>query len=232
MKKASSERSSRASDKKLAATESTVIPKKSNTAEEVQSYQQNDGDDIDNEEEDSQPLPALTTSSADNIAVHAAVSAPGEEDATDIPVENTADAAMTKIHGCAHEGTGTSISSQIQKIIARELTTPGKKGKVDLQSVPMKEYLEQTVIPIVHQGLLAVARERPAAPIEYLAAYFLKHKHKYMTDYDLEQQQMYNIDQDKLDKTSDNNVSLGNPPLQSENLPQQQGPSEASGIQT
>ena len=98
------------------------------------------------------------------------------------PYLNPTQMALTQIIGSAHEGTGTSISSQIQKIIAKELTAPSRRGKVDLQSVPMKEYLENTVIPIVHQGLVALARERPDSPIEYLAAFFLKHKHRYSRD--------------------------------------------------
>ncbi|ODM96690.1 Protein dpy-30 [Orchesella cincta] len=109
-----------------------------------------------------------------------------ENEEENLAVVSPAD--MTKIQGSASEGTGTSISSQIQKVIAKELVMPGKKGKIDLQSVPMREYLEQTVIQIVHQGMLALARERPDSPIEYLAAYFLKHKHKYLHQVDVPEQ--------------------------------------------
>ncbi|CAL8100125.1 unnamed protein product [Orchesella dallaii] len=107
----------------------------------------------------------------------------------DANLATTAVVDMTKIQGSASEGTGTSISSQIQKVIAKELVMPGKNGKIDLQSVPMREYLEQTVIPIVHQGMLALARERPESPIEYLAAYFLKHKNKYLYPTDGQEQE-------------------------------------------
>lgn len=48
--------------------------------------------------------------------------------------------------------------------------------KRDLQSLPTKQYLDQTVAPILLQGLQTLAKERPPDPISYLAAYLLKHK--------------------------------------------------------
>lgn len=48
--------------------------------------------------------------------------------------------------------------------------------KRDLQSLPTKQYLDQTVAPILLQGLQTLAKERPADPVAYLAAYLLKHK--------------------------------------------------------
>ncbi len=66
-----------------------------------------------------------------------------------------------------------------QKIIAKELEVPAKKSRVDLQSMPTRQYLDQTVVPILLQGMAALSKERPPEPIEYLAAYLLKHKQKY-----------------------------------------------------
>lgn len=48
----------------------------------------------------------------------------------------------------------------------------------DLQSLPTKQYLDQTVAPILLQGLQVLAKERPPDPISYLAAYLLKNKSK------------------------------------------------------
>ena len=48
------------------------------------------------------------------------------------------------------------------------------QGKVNLQALPVRAYLDQTVVPILLQGLSVVARERPAKPIEFLAAYLMK----------------------------------------------------------
>lgn len=53
-----------------------------------------------------------------------------------------------------------------------------KKPRADLQSLPTKQYLDQTVAPILLQGLQTLAKERPADPINFLAAYLLKNKGK------------------------------------------------------
>lgn len=56
-------------------------------------------------------------------------------------------------------------------------TETGKpKPRTDLQSLPTKQYLDQTVAPILLQGLQTIARERPPDPITFLASYLLKNK--------------------------------------------------------
>jgi protein dpy-30 len=52
-----------------------------------------------------------------------------------------------------------------------------KKGgdNQNLNSLPIRAYLDQTVVPILLQGMAEVAKERPENPIEYLAHYLLKH---------------------------------------------------------
>lgn len=47
--------------------------------------------------------------------------------------------------------------------------------KLDVQSLPAKEYLEKTVIPLLLQGMNALVKERPPNPVEYLAVYLLEH---------------------------------------------------------
>lgn len=42
-------------------------------------------------------------------------------------------------------------------------------------AMPVRQYLEATVVPVLMQGLGQVVRERPSDPVEYLAAYLLKH---------------------------------------------------------
>jgi len=51
-----------------------------------------------------------------------------------------------------------------------------EQKKRDLQSLPTKQYIDQTVAPILLQGLQNLAKERPPDPINYLATYLLKHK--------------------------------------------------------
>lgn len=51
-----------------------------------------------------------------------------------------------------------------------------KKQRSELQSLPTKQYLDQTVAPILLRAMQVLARERPPDPISYLAAYLLKNK--------------------------------------------------------
>ena len=49
-------------------------------------------------------------------------------------------------------------------------------------SIPTRQYLDQTVVPILLQALGALAKERPPNPIEYLANYLLKEKDRFNTN--------------------------------------------------
>ena len=51
----------------------------------------------------------------------------------------------------------------VQKIVAVEREASelaAKRPKVDLQSLPTRAYLDQTVVPILLQGMSALAKER------------------------------------------------------------------------
>lgn len=50
------------------------------------------------------------------------------------------------------------------------------KKRTDLSLIPTKQYIDQTVAPILLEGLKSLAKERPPDPIQYLADYLLKHK--------------------------------------------------------
>lgn len=56
-----------------------------------------------------------------------------------------------------------------------------RKSRIDLNALPTRQYLDQTVVPILLQGLSALAKERPPDPINYLAAYLLKNKSTFET---------------------------------------------------
>ncbi|KAH9489437.1 Protein dpy-30 [Bulinus truncatus] len=74
------------------------------------------------------------------------------------------------------------VPDNIQKIISSEKEAselPTKRPKVDLQSLPTRAYLDQTVVPILLSGMSVLARERPPNPIEFLAAYLLKNKDQF-----------------------------------------------------
>ncbi len=52
----------------------------------------------------------------------------------------------------------------------------GKESSTqNLSSLSTRAYLDQTVVPILLQGMAELARERPDNPVEYLANYLLKH---------------------------------------------------------
>lgn len=46
--------------------------------------------------------------------------------------------------------------------------------KMNMHSLPIRAYLDQTVVPLLLQGMSALVKERPANPVEYLAQFLLK----------------------------------------------------------
>ncbi|CAH2007929.1 unnamed protein product [Acanthoscelides obtectus] len=49
-----------------------------------------------------------------------------------------------------------------------------KKARIELSSLPTRQYLDQTVVPALLTGLNMIARERPADPLAALGNYLLK----------------------------------------------------------
>ena len=51
-----------------------------------------------------------------------------------------------------------------------------QSAKNSIQTLPIRAYLDQTVVPLVLQALSALAQEKnkPENPIEYIADYLLK----------------------------------------------------------
>lgn len=43
------------------------------------------------------------------------------------------------------------------------------------QNMPLRAYLDQTVVPLLMQALTECAKERPEQPIEFVANYLLEH---------------------------------------------------------
>ncbi|CAH4037698.1 unnamed protein product [Pieris brassicae] len=73
----------------------------------------------------------------------------------------------------------SKIPESVKNIISMEKeneTNASRKSRIDLNALPTRQYLDQTVVPILLQGLSALAKERPPDPINYLAAYLLKNK--------------------------------------------------------
>lgn len=53
------------------------------------------------------------------------------------------------------------------------------KKRADLSSLPTRQYLDQTVVPILMNALSYLAKERPPEPINALAEYLQKNKSVY-----------------------------------------------------
>ena len=49
------------------------------------------------------------------------------------------------------------------------------QDKINLGALPIRSYLDQTVVPILLDGMAALVKERPPNPVEWLSAYLLKH---------------------------------------------------------
>jgi len=86
------------------------------------------------------------------------------------------------VSGVGSEGNKRSLEdegSSSKEGSSSSATPSSKRAKQDLQSLPTRQYLDQTVVPILLQGLASLARERPRDPIEYLAGYLIRHKREF-----------------------------------------------------
>jgi protein dpy-30 len=72
-----------------------------------------------------------------------------------------------------------STSNKVSNDVSSNETPTINKQKSDLSTLPTRAYLDQTVVPILLQGMSQLARERPAKPIEQLALYLQQNKEKY-----------------------------------------------------
>jgi len=64
------------------------------------------------------------------------------------------------------------LKSQINEA---EKDLEAAQEKLNLQSLPIRAYLDQTVVPLLLDGMSALVKERPPNPVEWLATYLLKH---------------------------------------------------------
>jgi protein dpy-30 len=78
----------------------------------------------------------------------------------------------------ADEQGKASASNSAPAEAARRAEEVVKKAKVDWKSMPSRAFLEASVVPLLMQGMKALAEERPEDPVEYLAAYLVKHNPK------------------------------------------------------
>ncbi|CAF0783141.1 unnamed protein product [Rotaria sordida] len=93
----------------------------------------------------------------------------GEKTSTSEPMDqHQTDSILNKVNNdISSNETSTKDDSTISK------------QKTDLSTLPTRAYLDQTVVPILLQGMSQLARDRPAKPIETLALYLQQNKEKY-----------------------------------------------------
>lgn len=65
----------------------------------------------------------------------------------------------------------------LQAALAEKAASEAQE-KIDAQALPIRTYLDQTVVPILLQGLSDLVKQRPDDPVEHLAAYLMKHNPK------------------------------------------------------
>ena len=76
-------------------------------------------------------------------------------------------------------GNDTEKNSTNEPIEQQQMDSTNGKQKPDLSTLPTRAYLDQTVVPVLLQGMSQLARDRPAKPIESLALYLQQNKEKY-----------------------------------------------------
>ncbi|KAJ1625916.1 hypothetical protein T492DRAFT_1036118 [Pavlovales sp. CCMP2436] len=55
-----------------------------------------------------------------------------------------------------------------------EMAAVALHHKISAQTLPVRSYIDATVTPLLIQALLALGKERPSNPVDWLAAYLLQ----------------------------------------------------------
>ncbi|KAL2911304.1 COMPASS (complex proteins associated with Set1p) component [Polyrhizophydium stewartii] len=71
-------------------------------------------------------------------------------------------------------GRSLQLGSPVEDVINAHRSTAAASDRSNPQSLPLRSYLDQTVIPTLVEGLKIIARERPPNPTEFLGVYLLK----------------------------------------------------------
>lgn len=68
-----------------------------------------------------------------------------------------------------------ALQFKLLQVQEAEKDLEAAQDKLNLQALPIRAYLDQTVVPILLDGMSALVKERPPNPVEWLATYLLKH---------------------------------------------------------
>lgn len=121
------------------------------------------------------PTPPTTTTSESDAR-------PSSSSVVDVPSTGTpADVPSTE-PSTSRKGILKESESSVQQNnepATKPATEQPSKLKLDLGSLPTRQYLDQTVVPILLQGLSWLAKTRPDDPVTELSKYLLEHKSEY-----------------------------------------------------
>eukprot|EP00568_Trieres_chinensis_P007947 CAMPEP_0183308184 /NCGR_PEP_ID=MMETSP0160_2-20130417/20330_1 /TAXON_ID=2839 ORGANISM="Odontella Sinensis, Strain Grunow 1884" /NCGR_SAMPLE_ID=MMETSP0160_2 /ASSEMBLY_ACC=CAM_ASM_000250 /LENGTH=166 /DNA_ID=CAMNT_0025471967 /DNA_START=58 /DNA_END=558 /DNA_ORIENTATION=- len=62
-----------------------------------------------------------------------------------------------------------------QPVKSQAAAVAAAQKNMNMQALPIRAYLDQTVVPILLDGMSELVKERPHNPIEWLASYLLQH---------------------------------------------------------
>ena len=66
-------------------------------------------------------------------------------------------------------------SSKVSDKNAEIKSENNNNNKENTNNLPIRAYLDKTVVPLVLQGMAEVAKERPDNPVKYLADFLMNH---------------------------------------------------------
>jgi len=99
------------------------------------------------------------------------VAAPAQESPVPVPAEGTAAAVPAE-----PAPTTEPVLTEKALNVIKDEKEPAARSKTDIQSLPTRQYLDQSVVPILLQALTALSKERPPDAIDFLVAYLMKNK--------------------------------------------------------
>lgn len=99
------------------------------------------------------------------------VAAPAQESPVPVPAEVTAAAVPAE-----PAPTTEPVLTEKALNVIKDEKEPAARQKTDIQSLPTRQYLDQSVVPILLQALTALSKERPPDAIDFLVAYLMKNK--------------------------------------------------------
>jgi protein dpy-30 len=86
-------------------------------------------------------------------------------------------APQSQADGTPDKATGKPAPVTPQGKTAEKLAA-NTAATLNTTALPVKQYLEAVIVPVLMQGLQQLVRERPEDPVEYLAAYLTKNNPK------------------------------------------------------